>query len=342
MRTALAGFHLEGNGGSWNPGAGGDGWSGGGGGCGGDCGCGGKGGGGSCGGKPSSGCGDKPTGVCGEKPSDGGVGLGGGSGQLPLIPDYDGEIWGGSGRSTTFGTYSLPGTTAPQDSVAKLRGYCTVELICGELRNFFGNPNPPPPDYGPDWQPPGFPYFGVWHCELEVAGCDGKLMRYGVIGPGNETQPEPVMGSDGIAIGSKLGVKQRVPAAGERAPDGSHANPWLITIDKWEFACANWLGSEGKAGQVCDITPLIKLYPHLDEDWSVIGPNCNSFAMWIIQEMGLSAEFPPCPPMWMADANVWAGDMAQEIAEIAGDIWDTTLDIFTGPSSVWGLLMQGR
>lgn len=47
-------------------------------------------------------------------------------------------------------------------------------------------------------------------------------------------------------------------------------------------------------------------------------------------------------PMWMADANVWAGDMAQEIAEIAGDIWDTTLDIFTGPSSVWGLLMQGR
>jgi hypothetical protein len=81
MRTALAGFHLEGNGGSWNPGAGGDDWSGGGGGCGGGCGCGGdcgcKGGGGSCGGKPS----------------DGGDGPGGGAGPLPLIPDYDGEIW---------------------------------------------------------------------------------------------------------------------------------------------------------------------------------------------------------------------------------------------------------
>ena len=39
MRTALAGFYVEGNGGSWNPGAGGDDWIGGGGGCGGDCGC---------------------------------------------------------------------------------------------------------------------------------------------------------------------------------------------------------------------------------------------------------------------------------------------------------------
>ena len=97
MRTALAGFQLDGNGGSWNPGAGGDGWSGGGGGCGGDCGCGGKCGGdcggGSCGGKPSGGCGDKPTGGCGGKPSDGGGGPGGGAGPLPLIPDYDGEIW---------------------------------------------------------------------------------------------------------------------------------------------------------------------------------------------------------------------------------------------------------
>jgi len=105
MRTALAGFHLEGNGGSWNPGAGGDGWSGGGGGCGGDCGCGGKGGGGSCGGKPSSGCGDKPTGGCGGKPSDGGGGQSGGSGQLPLLPDYDGQIWdpvAGAGGSSSF------------------------------------------------------------------------------------------------------------------------------------------------------------------------------------------------------------------------------------------------
>ncbi len=101
MRTALAGFHLEGNGGSWNPGAGGDAWSGGGGGCGGDCGCGGqcggdcgcKGGGASCGGKPSGGFGDKPTSGCGGKPSGGGGSVGGGSGQLPLIPDYNGEIW---------------------------------------------------------------------------------------------------------------------------------------------------------------------------------------------------------------------------------------------------------
>jgi hypothetical protein len=106
MRTALAGLHLEGNGGSWSPGAGGDGWSGGGGGCGGDCGCGGscggdcgcKSGGGSCGGKPTGGCGDRPSGGCGGKPSDSGGSPGGGSGQLPLIPDYDGEIWASSSQ----------------------------------------------------------------------------------------------------------------------------------------------------------------------------------------------------------------------------------------------------
>ena len=62
--------------------------------CGGGGGCDCKGGGGSCGGKPTGGCGDKPSGGCGGKPSDGGGSPGGGSGQLPLIPDYDGEIWG--------------------------------------------------------------------------------------------------------------------------------------------------------------------------------------------------------------------------------------------------------
>ncbi len=123
MRTALAGFHLEGNGGSWNPGAGVDGWTGGGGGCGGDCGCGGscggdcgcKGGGGSCGGKPSGGGGGKP--------SDGGVGLGGGSGQLPLIPDYDGEIWAVS-AATHYATLA------------------EVSLACASLRFYLvGNPD---------------------------------------------------------------------------------------------------------------------------------------------------------------------------------------------------------
>ena len=88
MRTALAGFHLEGNGGSWNPGADGGGWNGGGGGCGGDCSCGGScGGGGACGCKGGGGsCSGKPSGGSGGHPD-------GGSGQLPLIPDYDGEIW---------------------------------------------------------------------------------------------------------------------------------------------------------------------------------------------------------------------------------------------------------
>ena len=96
---------LEGNGGSWNPGASGDGWSGGGGGCGGDCGCGGScGGGGGCDCKGGGGsCGGKPTGGGGGQPSDGGGGLGGGSGQLPLIPDYDGQIWATNPTAATGG-----------------------------------------------------------------------------------------------------------------------------------------------------------------------------------------------------------------------------------------------
>ena len=142
MRTALAGFHLEGNGGSWNPGAGGDGWSGGGGGCGGDCGCGGqcggdcgcKGGGGACGGKPSGGCGGKPSGGCGGKPSDGGGGLGGGSGQLPLMPEYDGEIWDwrgnpllGNGDGNWGGGGGLPDTVPDPTPVPDMltQGRCT-------------------------------------------------------------------------------------------------------------------------------------------------------------------------------------------------------------------------
>ena len=97
MRTALAGFYVEGNGGSWNPGAVGDDWIGGGGGCGGDCGCG-----GSCGG--DCGC-EGGGGSCGGKPSGGGGSLNGGSGQLPLIPDYDGEIWDAGMSSSAFGGY---------------------------------------------------------------------------------------------------------------------------------------------------------------------------------------------------------------------------------------------
>jgi hypothetical protein len=85
MRTALAGFYVEGNGGSWNPGAGGDDWIGGSGGCGGKCG-----GGGSCCGD----CGCKGGGgSCGGKPSGGGGSSSGGLRHLPLIPDYDGQIW---------------------------------------------------------------------------------------------------------------------------------------------------------------------------------------------------------------------------------------------------------
>jgi hypothetical protein len=119
MRTALASFYVEGNGGSWNPGAVGDDWIGGGGGCGGDCGCGGscggdcgcEGGGGSCGGKPSGGCGDQPSG-----------GPSGGSGQLPLIPDYDGQIWDGPRTFAAFGTFHPRDTVAAHDDL----DYCYV------------------------------------------------------------------------------------------------------------------------------------------------------------------------------------------------------------------------
>ena len=298
MRTALAGLHLEGNGGSWNPGAGGDGWSGGGGGCGGDCGCG-----GSCGGD----CGCKGGGgACGGKPWNGGGGSGGGAGQLPLIPDYDGVLWDGSRIHATHDTRPFGETDAYGDGydywiAASIQAKCSIELICGELVGFFRYANRkvlPPANYSPR-------YFGAWHCELEVTSCRGSRMRYGVIGDGNATQAKPVMGSDGRTIDSRMGVRQRVPSAEERGPGGSHANPWLLTIEKWEFKCANWIGSEGSNGDACDITPIISRYPHINEDWAAIGPNCNSFAMWMVEELGLSADFPLfCPPKWIADANV--------------------------------------
>jgi hypothetical protein len=166
MRTVLAGFHLEGNGGSWNPGAGGDGWSGGGGGCGGDCGCGGscgggggcdcKSGGGSCGGQPTGGCGDKPSGGCGGRPSDGGGSPGGGSGQLPLIPDYDGEIWAQSSyvwaAGRDFRTDGLP-TEGYGDAYSDDRGSfdlrekewtakmgCPTEVMSDTGGNVFATP----------------------------------------------------------------------------------------------------------------------------------------------------------------------------------------------------------
>jgi hypothetical protein len=198
---------------------------------------------------------------------------------LPLIPDYDGQIWdGGAGWGYGF-----------------MRGYgfmtcaersCSIELVCGHLIGYFKHKSDP--TYLP---PPGFtPAKGggpFWHCELEIVNCEGAARRVGIIGPGPDSPVSPVLDSDGEEIAPGSLVMQRIPSPKERKPNGELASPWEWSMGKWEFDCGCL------KDDACDITPLIQEYPYLRKPWRAGTPflgggrNCNTFASWILMRKGI-------------------------------------------------------
>lgn len=196
----------------------------------------------------------------------------------------------------------LGGTSYPGDARTLLDGRhlhlpwaecaestCSVELICTDLlgwaiynqtkaKNL--RPHLPPPNYDPAKS-----RSNLFHCEIEIRNCDDTLLRVGVIGPGPDSVPGPVLGRNGQEVVPGSVIQQRTPTLKERDASGKFAHPWERSLGIWEFEC----GQGCLYGGPCDIDLALPKYPYNFDKWSE-SRNCNTFASWYLHFRGIEFE----------------------------------------------------
>lgn len=158
---------------------------------------------------------------------------------------------------------------------------CSVELICTDLFHWAAyNNNPrhlPPSNYEPsksrNWS---------WHCEIEIRNCDNAVLRVGVIGPGIDSVPGPILDRNGAVVVPGSVVQQRVPTLKDRDANGQLVHPWERSLGLWEFECGRGCLYWGP----CDIDIALPKYPYSFDPWGA-EKNCNTFASWYLHYMGI-------------------------------------------------------
>jgi hypothetical protein len=250
-------------------------------------------------------CGSSESCGCGGCSAAGCFGGGPGTGEIPRLPDYDGQIWSSPVRSVVdhesihtiqhqrfldkmktqrkAGGFPLHEPAAVwQDALAggvcmvNQGEFCCIEVLCHTLRRSVNK-------------------FGLSvarrlkafkHCWLEVANCSGYTESYEV---------EPVEAPDGGIPGPKSNL---VVGARGPAPRAKNGDVLPINMQKnddiesrgWDcWACDPVEG--GCLDPVCGSLNLIADdYPWYDS-YFVGGPNSNTFVAYMANQLGMDVQF---------------------------------------------------